>query len=137
MSGGRFQGVIGCLLWVIVLVSSCAFLSALVHLVPLIRLVERGGLRPVPPFRSSRRGGGAAAGGCLLACARWACDIAHSVPFMLLACSLRGAGKRGVEASVSSCLLGDGDGVDVRRLVPVPCRAIVCPCRSVRLERMR
>lgn len=110
-----------CLVFVLVL--SCAFLSALVHLVPLSRLVERCGCRPVPLSRVSRRGGGAAAGGCLLVrsiAAMGRAMLPHFVPFLFLACSLRGAGRRGVGSSVSSCLLGVGASVDVRCPVPAP-----------------
>ena len=141
--GGFRASSAACLMFV--LVSSRAFLSALVHLVfasPRLLVSCCGevvGSFFVPFVSSGRRCGGGRLSVCLpvFVGAAGVCDITHLVPFMLLACSLRGAGRLGVESSVSSCLLGGGDGVDVRRLVPVPCRAIVCPCRSVRRERER
>lgn len=53
---------------VFVFVPSCAFPSALVHLVPCLLLLARLVAAVRFSSRSSRRGGGAAVGDCLLAC---------------------------------------------------------------------
>ena len=135
MSGGRFQGAHGCLLGVryrpisCVSVRSCSSRSVPL---PACRLVVASWLSARFSSRLSRRGGGAAAGGCLLVrfiATMGRAMLPHFVPFLFLACSLRGAGRLGVWSSVSSCLLGDGAAsmCGVPCLFQSPCRAIACP----------
>lgn len=124
--------------FVLVFVQPRAFLSALVHLVPLTRLVGRCGCRPVS--RSVRLVGEAMrrrAVACLpVLVGSWGCcagDAVHLVPSRFSPVRY-GGGEAGRLVS-PSCLVGVGGGVDVRRSVPIPV-AVPCdcllPCRSVR-----
>lgn len=116
-------------------VRSCSFLPAC-RLVAAVRLSVRFS------SRSSRRGGGAAAGvvACLPVSLRLlggrCCPISSRLASRLFA---TGSGEAWA-LSVLSCLLGVGDGADVRRPVPVPvARAITCPLTvgAWRLDEMR
>lgn len=121
------------LAWAIVFVQSCAFPFTLVRSLPAWRLVAAVRLAtrsPVPCVSSGRRCGGGRLSACLYSVA--ACDVVHLVPSRFS--SVRYGERGGWVSGVSSCLLGVGVGVDVRRPVPVlVSRAIArCPCLSMR-----
>lgn len=126
MSGGRFQGIHGCLPRVrfrpilCVSVRSCSSRP-----VPLTACSSRcGGPFPVPCVSSGRRCGGGRLSACLYSVA--ACDVVRLVPFLLIVCSLRGAGRRGCRVSRLACL---DVGADVMCGVSDLC---LSSCRSMR-----